>query len=111
MRAIARASRGFIYMVSLTGITGERAELPPDLVDYFRALRTVTTKPVCIGFGISTPEHAAQVARIADGVIVGSAVVRLVERHAGSSALVGEVGDFIESLKAAIRAKTATTRP
>ena len=100
MRKIARASQGFIYMVSLTGVTGERAELPPDLVDHLRALRTVTTKPICVGFGISTPEQAAEVGRIADGVIVGSAIVRLVEQHAGSSALLSEVGDFIESLKA-----------
>ena len=58
-------------------------ELPPDLMQHFRALRTMTTKPICVGFGIATPEHAALVGRIADGVIVGSAIVSLVERHAG----------------------------
>lgn len=103
MRMIARASSGFIYMVSLTGVTGERAELPAALVEHLRALRSVTTKPICVGFGISTPEQAAAVGRVADGVIVGSAVVRLVERHAGSPALVEEVGAFIAALKAPLR--------
>ena len=88
MKKIARASRRFIYLVSLTGVTGERSELPPDLTQHLRALRTMTTKPICVGFGIATPEHAAAVGRLADGVIVGSAIVRLVERHAGSPALV-----------------------
>jgi tryptophan synthase alpha chain len=107
MRMIARASEGFIYMVSLTGVTGERAELPPDLLKHLGTLRSITTKPVCVGFGISTPEQAARVGRFADGVIVGSAVVRLVERHAGSSALLRQVGDFIEALKAPLRRVSA----
>ncbi len=104
MRMIARASRGFIYLVSLTGVTGVRADLPPDLVALLRTLRGVTTKPVCVGFGISTPEQAEMVGRVADGVIVGSAIVHLVERHAGSAELVPEVGRFIASLKTPLRA-------
>ncbi|HKZ07660.1 MAG TPA: tryptophan synthase subunit alpha [Methylomirabilota bacterium] len=103
MRAIARASRGFIYLVSLTGVTGERASLPPDLTGLLRTLRGVTTKPVGVGFGISTPEQSAMVGAHADGVIVGSAIVRLIERHAGSSELVPEVGRFIAALKAPLR--------
>ena len=103
MRKIARASDGFIYMVSLTGVTGERAELPDDLRENLRALRAITTKPICVGFGISTPEQAARVGRLADGVIVGSAIVRLVERHAGSPGLLDEVGRFIAALKAPLR--------
>jgi tryptophan synthase alpha chain len=103
MRKIARATGAFIYMVSLTGVTGVRRELPRDLADHLRTLRGVTTKPVCVGFGISTPEQAALVGRYADGVIVGSAVVALVERHAGSPALGAEVGAFIAALKARLR--------
>ncbi len=106
MRKIARASGGFIYLVSLTGVTGERARLPQDLVQHLRALRGLTTKPVCVGFGISTPEQAAEVGRFADGVIVGSAIVRLVEQHAGSPRLLEEVGDFIAALKAPLRSRT-----
>ena len=103
MRMIARRSRGFVYAVSLTGVTGARAELPPDLARYLGELRAATTKPVCVGFGISTPEQAAAVARYADGVIVGSAIVRLVEAHAGSEALVSEVARFLASLKDPLR--------
>ena len=103
MRKIARASQGFIYMVSLTGVTGERTELPTDLVNHIRTLRSITTKPICIGFGIATPTQSAEVGQIADGVIVGSAIVRMVEQHAGSTSLLTEVGNFIESLKAPLR--------
>jgi tryptophan synthase alpha chain len=104
MRMIARRSRGFMYVVSLTGVTGERAELPRDLADQVRKLRAVTTKPLCVGFGISKPAHAAAVGKLADGVIVGSAIVRLVEERAGSPSLVRDVGDFIASLKEPLRA-------
>lgn len=105
MRKIARASRGFVYMVSLTGVTGERAALAPDLAVQLRALRAVTTKPVCVGFGISSPAQAASVGRLADGVIVGSAIVRLVEQHGGSSDLLTRVGDFVAALKAPLRSE------
>ncbi len=103
VKAIARVSRGFIYVVSLTGVTGERRELPKDLDVQVRTLRLVTTKPVCVGFGVSTPEQVAAVGRIADGVVVGSAIVRAVEQHAGTSALADKLGDFIASLKAPLR--------
>jgi len=103
MRTIARVSRGFLYMVSLTGVTGARAELPVELSQHLRTLRGVTTKPICVGFGISTPAQAEAVGRVADGVIVGSAIVELIERYAGSSELVSRVGDFIASLKEPLR--------
>ena len=104
MRMIARATGGFIYMVSLRGVTGARAELPADLARHLRALRGLTTKPVCVGFGIGSPEQAELVGRVADGVIVGSAIVSLIERYAGSSELLPRVGDFIAALKAPLRA-------
>ena len=103
MRMISRRSRGFLYVVSLTGVTGERTEVPRDLGDQIRKLRAVTTKPLCVGFGISRPAHAEAVGRLADGVIVGSAIVRLVEERAGSASLVRDVGDFIASLKEPLR--------
>ena len=103
MKAIARVSRGFIYVVSLTGTTGERRELPPDLGAQVRTLRLVTTTPLCVGFGVSTPEHAAAVGKLADGVLVGSAIVRLIERYAGTPELIDQFGAFIESLKAPLR--------
>jgi tryptophan synthase alpha chain len=103
LRLIGRQSRGYVYLVSLTGVTGERSTLPPGLEAQIRALRLVTTKPVCVGFGISKPDHAAAVGRLADGVIVGSAIVRLIEERVGSSSLVSDVGDFIATLKAPLR--------
>ena len=103
MRRIGRASQGFIYMVSLTGVTGERTALPAGLFRQLRALRAITTKPVCVGFGISTPEQAAEVGAAADGVVVGSAIVRLVERYGTTAELLPRVGDFIASLKAPLR--------
>jgi tryptophan synthase alpha chain len=103
VKIIARLSRGFVYVVSLTGVTGERHELPPDLDAQVRTLRLVTTKPVCVGFGVSTPEQVAAVGRIADGVAVGSAIVRAIEQHTGTASLVDKVGEFIGALKAPLR--------
>ena len=103
MRKIAHASSGFLYMVSLTGVTGARAELPAELQQHLRTLRGITTKPICVGFGIGTPAQAAAVGQAADGVAVGSAIVQLVEKHAGSGDLVTTIGDFIASLKEPLR--------
>jgi tryptophan synthase alpha chain len=74
---IAKLSTGFLYCVSVTGITGERDRLPPELLDQLRWLRTQTTLPLCVGFGVSRPEHIAMLHDAADGVIVGSALVKL----------------------------------
>ncbi len=104
LRVIARASRGFIYMVSRTGVTGERAALDHGITEQIRALRLVTTKPICVGFGIGRPEQVAEVGKLADGVAVGSAIVRVVEEHATSPSLVAKVGELIEQLKAPLRA-------
>ena len=72
----ARHATGFLYVVSLTGITGARTELPAYLTEFIGRLRARTEKPLVLGFGISTPEHARQVSRLTDGFIVGSALVR-----------------------------------
>lgn len=108
LRRIARRSRGFVYLVPLTGITGERLELPPELVRLVRDVRAVTTKPICVGFGISTPAQVSAVVRHADGAIVGSAIVRLVESLADDPELVPRVGEFIAALKAATRDAAAS---
>jgi tryptophan synthase alpha chain len=76
MSAIARTCSGFVYLISRLGVTGERSELPPDLPATIARVRTATTRPLCVGFGISRPEQARAVARLADGVVVGSAIVR-----------------------------------
>jgi len=84
---IAEHSSGFLYFVSVTGITGERTQLPTDLVDRVSWLRERTPLPICIGFGISKPEHVRLLAPVSDGLIVGSALVRLMENAAHSETL------------------------
>jgi tryptophan synthase alpha chain len=103
VKLIARTSTGFIYVVSVLGLTGERRELPADLDQQIRTLRLVTTKPVCVGFGISEPEQVRAVGKLADGVVVGSAIVRLIEARAGTATLVKDVGEFVAALKAPLR--------
>ncbi|MBI2217780.1 MAG: tryptophan synthase subunit alpha [Candidatus Rokubacteria bacterium] len=108
-RMVTARSRGFVYVVSLTGVTGERQALPPDLGAQLKALRRITRKPLCVGFGISTAEQAAAVGRHADGVVVGSAIVRLIEHQGTSPSLVKDVGELIASLKQPLRAPSATS--
>jgi tryptophan synthase alpha chain len=78
MEAIARNAKGFIYLVSVTGVTGERREISNDLGALIARVREHTSAPVCVGFGIGTPEQAQQVGQLADGVIVGTACVRTI---------------------------------
>ncbi len=78
MESIARNAKGFIYLVSVTGVTGERREISNDLEDLINRVRAHTSAPVCVGFGIGTPEQAKQVGQLADGVIVGSACVKMI---------------------------------
>jgi tryptophan synthase alpha chain len=95
--AIGAGARGFVYTVSLTGTTGERDELPEGLADTVERVRASTEVPVAVGFGISTPEQARSVAEIADGVIVGSRVVR-----AAGEGGAGAVGSVVAELAAAL---------
>lgn len=102
---IANSSSGFLYYVSVTGITGERTKLPPELLDNVSWLREQTPLPICIGFGISQPEHVKLLAPVADGLIVGSAIVRRIA-DAGSKPradVLKEVGDYAATLLAALR--------
>ena len=94
VKMIARESTGFIYYVSLTGVTGARRRLPREIARDVGAIKSVTDKPVAVGFGISTPAQAAAIAKAADGVIVGSAVVSLIEKNAASGSLIEKVGNF-----------------
>jgi tryptophan synthase alpha chain len=80
IRMVADHSNGYIYMVSVTGVTGARRQLPKNLSQFITRVRKVTDKPLCVGFGIGTPEQAKQVAQIADGVIVGSRLIQLMEQ-------------------------------
>lgn len=102
---IAESSSGFIYYVSVTGITGERTALPQELLDNVAWLRERTSLPICIGFGISQPDHVRLLAPVADGLIVGSAFVRRIARAATTprADVLAEVGQFADQLLAALR--------
>jgi tryptophan synthase alpha chain len=101
---IAQRTTGFIYYVSVTGITGERTELPPEIVENVAWLRSQTELPICIGFGISRPEHVRLLAPVADGLIVGSAVVRRVAEASTKprDEVLAEIGQYAASLIAAL---------
>jgi tryptophan synthase alpha chain len=102
-RMIAANARGFLYYVAVSGVTGARAALSSDLQAKVGALRAVTDLPIGVGFGISTPGQAREVASFADAVVVGSAISQVIEQHAASDDLIAVVGEFVGSLKRAIR--------
>jgi tryptophan synthase alpha chain len=80
IKLVTSRSSGFIYLVSLTGVTGARDELPEELESFVDSVKKKTEKPLCVGFGVSTPDQARRVARVADGVIVGSRIIQLLDR-------------------------------
>jgi tryptophan synthase alpha chain len=99
MESIARTAKGFIYLVSVTGVTGARTAISDGLGDLIARVREHTSVPVCVGFGIGTPGQAAQVGALADGVIVGSACVKAIE---GSELPVQAAGEFAKSFAEAL---------
>ena len=99
---IARRSTGFLYCVSVAGVTGERTALPPGLIDRVAWLRERTDVPILVGFGMASPEQAREVAQVADGVIVGSAVVRQLEQAVAGQGVTA-VEQFVRELVTACR--------
>ncbi|GFO61274.1 tryptophan synthase alpha chain [Geomonas silvestris] len=95
---VSRLGRGFIYYVSVAGVTGARSQVADTLADRVASVRSELELPMVVGFGISTPEQAAQVASVADGVVVGSALVKYFERFKGAE-LLRELSGFVASLK------------
>ncbi len=98
-RLIIKNSTGFIYYISLTGITGAKIKLFRELARGVKAVKSRTDKPVCVGFGISAPQEAANIARLCDGVIVGSAIIKVIEENFKNPHLVKKVGRFVSRLK------------
>jgi len=96
--AVAERSRGFIYLVSLTGVTGTRDTLSPELEGFVKRVRQKAEQPLCVGFGISTPEQARRVASVADGVIIGSRLIQLIEEDSTLASL----SSFVFSLRKAL---------
>ncbi|OGO01122.1 MAG: tryptophan synthase subunit alpha [Chloroflexi bacterium RBG_13_52_12] len=104
--AVAARSRGFIYLVSLTGVTGTRKALSPELGSFVGRVKIKTRQPLCVGFGIATPEHAVQAAAEADGVIIGSKLIQLMEEDNTLTSL----KSFIASLRQALNSVKNTGR-
>jgi tryptophan synthase alpha chain len=107
-RMIARSASGFLYYVSVTGVTGARTHLDSGIAEHMSDIRSVTDLPVGVGFGISTPAQAAEVATMADAVVVGSAISLLIEAHAKSGDVLEAVGVLVAAMKDAIKAVRRT---
>lgn len=101
VRLVTSRSSGFIYLVSLTGVTGARDTLPEELESFVDSVRKKTEKPLCVGFGVSTPEQARRVAEVADGVIVGSRIVQLLNQDKS----LRNASSFVKSLREALSQK------
>jgi len=104
IKTLGRQTKGFLYYVSVTGITGARTELPPDLAASLQEVRALVKCPLAVGFGISSPAQVAALAPYVDGVVVGSAIVQRVARLKGPE-LIKKVGAFIAALKAPLRGR------
>ena len=99
IKMIAEMANGFLYYVSITGITGAKLQGMQEIKSRISGIRSMTNKPIAVGFGVSTPEQAASLARVADGVIVGSAIVKRIEAQADQPDLLTNVGEFVRQLK------------
>jgi len=102
IKNIAKHSKGFIYYVSLTGVTGARNALPSHISRNIKSIKRITGKPVCVGFGVSNEKQARNIARIADGVIIGSALINVIKKHEGKKTLSRAVGRFTSRIAKAI---------
>jgi tryptophan synthase alpha chain len=102
LRLVAEYSSGFVYVVSRTGVTGERSAVGAAVPAIIGSLRALTGQPLAVGFGVSRPEHAAEIGAYADGVVVGSALVRLIEEHAGEPDLAARLRAFTRGLAASL---------
>ncbi len=98
IQMVAERSSGYIYLVSVAGVTGARSSLPTDLTSFICRVRQATQKPLCVGFGISTPEQAGQIGKLADGVIIGSKLIQLMKEDKTLHSL----AEFIRSVRSAL---------
>lgn len=111
LRLLGEASSGFLYLISRTGVTGEKDALPEDLPSLVRRARAATTLPIAVGFGISLPGHVSVLGGLADAAVVGSALVAEIERAATPQAAAAAVADKVRALKAAGRKGMSRREP
>jgi tryptophan synthase alpha chain len=100
---LAERTRGFLYYVSLTGVTGARKEIAAGIEEAVSRIRRISDIPVCVGFGLSTPEQVAEIGRFADGAVVGSALVDLIETAGTPGPAIASASEFVAELKQALR--------
>lgn len=105
IQTIANSATGFVYCVSRTGVTGARQDVPPDVQEMLGRVRAATDKPLCVGFGISTPAHVKQIVQVADGAVIGSALVDFLHARKDSPTLLADVRKLVGEWKAATRRK------
>jgi len=103
LKLVAEHSSGFVYLVSRTGVTGEQTSVADTAKPLIARMRQLTSLPLAVGFGVSSPTHVREVAAVADGIVVGSALVKCIERHAGTSELQHELEQFTCRLTAPLR--------
>ncbi len=102
IRLVTQASTGYVYCVSVRGVTGARTDLPPDLGEFLARARAATGKPLLVGFGISTPEHVATLAPQVEAIVVGSAIVKIIEEHGQAPGVAERVAAFARELRSAL---------
>ncbi len=107
LELVAKYSTGFVYLVSRTGVTGERESLSTSVAPLIRAVRAVTSLPLAVGFGVSTPEHVAEIGSQAEAVVVGSAVMRVIEQNRDNASLEIQLESFVRELKRGLQAARA----
>ena len=103
LKGIVNAATGFIYYVSLAGVTGARQSLPQQIKKDVLRVKSITKKPVCVGFGISTAQQVKEIGAFSDGIIVGSAIIKEMEKHTGRKDLVKVVSSFVSNLSNALK--------
>ena len=101
IQQIAKEATGFIYVVSSMGVTGMRSEIKTDLAAILEVVRGASSIPTAVGFGINTPKQAGEIAKITDGVIVGSAIVKIIEKHGENAG--SHIYDYVKSMKNAVK--------
>jgi tryptophan synthase, alpha subunit len=99
LQLVAEYSTGFVYLVSRAGVTGERDSISSTVAPLIRSMRAITGLPLAVGFGVSTPEHVAQIGSQAEAVVVGSAIMRVIEQNAGNASLEIQLESFVRELK------------
>jgi tryptophan synthase alpha chain len=103
IKLVSKLSSGFIYYVSLTGVTGVRENLPVGLIKKIKQIKRFTKKPICVGFGISRSDQVERISKIADGIIVGSAIIKKIEKNIKSKDIVTKIAGYVAQLRAPIK--------